>query len=102
MESNMSWMREDQDVPLVRLTYFSTSTEAGQVLQLLLNNGIRALLDGANFGSLEPLPLPGGFSEIQLLVAEPDYERAKELYEAFFTRGDSIAPEEDPEDESGD
>jgi len=98
----MSWERWRGDVAFVRLAYFSTSTEAGQVLQLLVNNGIRALLDGANFGSLEPLPLPGGFSEIQLLVAEPDYERAKELYEAFFTRGDFIAPEEYPEEEGDD
>jgi len=98
----MSWERWGGNVTFVRLAYFSTSTEAGQVLELLVNNGIRALLDGANFGSLEPLPLPGGFSEIQLLVAKPDYERAKELYEAFFTRGDSIAPEEDPEEEGGD
>ena len=98
----MSWERWGGNVAFVRLAYFSTSTEAGQVLELLVNNGIRALLDGANFGSLEPLPLPGGFSEIQLLVAKPDYERAKELYEAFFTRGDSIAPDEDPEEEIGD
>ena len=98
----MSWERWRGDVEYVRLAYFSTSPEAGQVLELLVNNGIRALLDGANFGSLEPLPLPGGFSEIQLLVARPDYERAKELYEAFFTRGDSIAPEEYPEEEGDD
>ena len=90
------------DVSLVRLAYFSTSTEAGHVLELLVGDGIRAMLGGANFGSLEPLPLPGGFSEIQLLVARPDYERARDLYEAFFTRGDSIKPEVYPEEESSD
>ena len=85
-----------EQVEFVRLASFSNSTEAGYVLELLTSNGIRALLEGANFGSLEPLLMPGGFSEIQLLVAEPDLERGTALYEAFFTRGDEIEADKDP------
>jgi hypothetical protein len=28
--------------------------------------------------------MPGGFSEIKLLVPEHEFERAQQLYEAFF------------------
>lgn len=90
--------REDnEEIELVRLASFSNSTEAGFVLELLRNNGIRALLEGANFGSLEPLLMPGGFSEVQLLVAEPDLAQATALYEAYFTRGDAIEADKDPQ-----
>ena len=70
--------------PLVPLASFSTSMEAGMVRQLLVNNGIRVTLQGANFGALEPLPMLGGFSEIQLLVPEAQWDSALALYRAFF------------------
>jgi diaminopimelate epimerase len=70
----------------VPLAYFSNAAEAGMVCEMLLNNGFRALLSGANFGALEPLPLPGGYSEIKLLVAKPDFMRAQQFYQAFFER----------------
>ncbi len=89
-------MDRNDESGFARLASFANSTEAGYVLELLRSNGIRALLEGANFGSLEPLLMPGGFSEIQLLVAEPDIERATALYEAFFTRGDAIEADKDP------
>ena len=63
------------------------------VCELLARNGINALLQGGNFGALEPLLLPGGYSEIKLAVAESDYERARQLYEAFFTR--PVSPDEE-------
>ncbi|MEP7270798.1 MAG: DUF2007 domain-containing protein [Acidobacteriota bacterium] len=80
----------------LRLASFSNSIEAGFVLELLLNNGIQAVLKGANFGALEPLLMPGGFSEVHLLVHRLDLDRATELYEAFFTRGDAIDSDVDP------
>jgi hypothetical protein len=89
-------MSDNKDIEFVRLASFANSTEAGFVLELLLNNGVRALLEGANFGALEPLLMPGGYSEVQLLVAEEDFERASELYEAYFTRGEALAPDQDP------
>lgn len=70
----------------VPLAYFPNPAEAGMVCELLIKNGIRAMLKGASFGGLEPLFLPGGYSEVTLLVAQADFLRAQQLYEAFFTR----------------
>lgn len=72
-------------IALKTVAYFSNSAEAGMVAELLENNGITAVLQGGNFGGLEPLLIPGGFSEIRLGVEESAYEKARELYEAFFS-----------------
>ena len=69
----------------VTIAYFPNSAEAGMACELLANHGLNAMLIGANFGGLEPLPLPGGYSEIRLIVPAGEAERARELYEAFFT-----------------
>ncbi|HWQ31433.1 MAG TPA: hypothetical protein VNQ79_01010 [Blastocatellia bacterium] len=74
------------EVSYVLLACFASPAEAGMVYELLIKNGIRALLKGASFGALEPLPLPGGYSEIRLLVAHADFLRAQQFYEAFFAR----------------
>lgn len=66
------------------LAYFSNAAAAGMARELLLSNGINAVLQGANFGSLEPLPMVGGYSEIQLLAPATQFERAQDLYRAFF------------------
>lgn len=77
-------MSEEQDFNFVKLTHFSNSIEAGMVNEFLSNNGIHSILQGMNFGGLEPLLLPGGYSEITLLVPETELEQAEQLYEAFF------------------
>jgi Putative prokaryotic signal transducing protein len=85
---------------LVTLAYFSNAAAAGMACELLLNNGIDAILQGANFGALDPLPMVGGFSEIELLVPAAALERARELYYAFFESEESSLPEnEDVSDE---
>ncbi len=86
---------EDQLVPIA---FFSNYTEAGMVCELLINNGIHASLSGGNFGGLEPLRLPGGFSEIRLLVPAPEAERAQELYDAFFASPTPLAEDELPQE----
>lgn len=73
-----------QESELTAVAYFSNVAEAEMARELLANNGIDAILQGANFGALDPLPMPGGFSEIQLLVPDNELARAKQLYEAFF------------------
>ncbi|MFN0087453.1 MAG: hypothetical protein ACKVX9_18835 [Blastocatellia bacterium] len=78
------------DAELVVIAYFPNSAEAGMACELLVNNGIHASLSGSNFGGLEPLLIPGGFSEIRLLVPADEAGRARELYDAFFV---SPAPE---------
>jgi hypothetical protein len=88
------------ETELATLAYFSNSAEAGMVCELLVNNGINASLRGANFGALEPLPLTGGFSEIRLEVPVADFERAQEIYQAFFeNEGASLEENEDVSNE---
>jgi Putative prokaryotic signal transducing protein len=74
----------EREVSFVTLARFAKSPEAEMARELLANNGIDAVLQGGYFGGLEPLLTPGGFSEIQLLVPEDEFEAARQLYEAFF------------------
>jgi len=74
----------EREINFVTLAHFAKSIEAEMARELLANNGVDAVLQGAFFGGLEPLLTPGGFSEIQLLVPEDEFERARQLYEAFF------------------
>src|SRR5262245_12977672 len=81
----MSEMEDSEgEINFVTLAYFAKSIEAEMARELLANNGADAILQGAYFGGLEPLLAQGGFSEIQLLVPEGEFERARQLYEAFF------------------
>jgi hypothetical protein len=82
-------MGNRQDNDLVTIAYFANSAEAGMACELLVNNGINATLSGTNFGGLEPLLRPGGFSEIRLLAPASEAERAQELYDAFFSQADA-------------
>jgi len=86
----------EREINFVTLAHFAKSIEAEMARELLANNGIDAVLQGAFFGGLQPLLTPGGFSEIQLLVPEDEFERARQLYEAFF-EGDRQALNEDEE-----
>jgi len=74
----------DREGSFVTLARFAKSTEAEMARELLANNGVNAILQGSYFGGLEPLLTPGGFSEIQLLVPEDEFESARAFYEAFF------------------
>ncbi len=86
----------DDGEGLVTLATFARAPEAGMVCELLSNSGIPCVLQGANYGALEPLPLIGGFSEIRLLVQRQDYQRAKDAYEAFFAGDAPQMDEGDP------
>jgi hypothetical protein len=74
----------EREGAFIKLAHFAKSAEAEMARELLANNGIDAVLQGVFFGGLEPLLATGGFSEIQLLVPQEEFERARELYEAFF------------------
>lgn len=97
---------EQGDLELTVVAHFGNAAMARMACEMMRNNGLRATLTGAHFGAIEPLPLPGGFSEITLLVAKEDFERASEIYEAFF-EGDGGSeidelPESSPERASDD
>ena len=82
------------------LAYFSNAAEAGMACELLANNGIDAALRGVNFGALDPLPMVGGFSEIRLVVPAADFDRAQNIYDAFFVnQDDSLEEDQDVDDE---
>ncbi len=92
-----------EEVNLVELAHFSKSSEAGMVKELLENNGIGVIERGSSLSEL----MPGGYSEITLLVDENEMERAQQLYEAFFEEQagealpeDAELPSESPEDPS--
>ncbi|MBO0719737.1 MAG: DUF2007 domain-containing protein [Blastocatellia bacterium] len=85
-------MNMEENNELVTLAHFSNAADAGMACELLVNNGIAAILSGANFGALEPLPMFGGFSEIELLVPACELERAQELYDAFFNNEGNSFP----------
>ncbi len=96
----MSDEQQDRNETWVILAYFSNAAEAGMVDELLRNNGIDTALQGINFGGLEPLPLAGGYSEIQLLVRGSELDKAQELYDAYFgTDTVSLKEDEDVADE---
>lgn len=92
----MSEEDSEREGSFVTLAHFAKSTEAEMARELLANNGINVILQGTYFGALEPLLTPGGFSEIQLLVPEDEFESARQLYEAFF-KNERQALEEDEE-----
>jgi hypothetical protein len=60
-----------------------TPAEAEMVNDILVQNGIRAFVQSSNLDSFSPLlstTSPGA----AVLVDERDYDRAQELYNAFF------------------
>ena len=74
----------EREINFVTLAHFAKAIEAEMARELLANNGVDAVLQGAYFGGLAPQLSPGGFSEIQLLVPEDEFERERQPYEAFF------------------
>src|SRR6266511_325684 len=73
----------EREGAFVTLAHFAKSLDAEMARELLANNGVDAVLQGVYFGGLEPLLTPGGVSEIQLLVAEAELARARQLSRAL-------------------
>jgi len=86
-------MNEEQEVELVELARLSKTGNAGMIKELLENNGIDVIVQGASLTNL----WPGGLSETVLLVKESDQERAQQLYDAFFEpqEGDDLVADAD-------
>jgi hypothetical protein len=80
---------DNEEGELVPMRNFANAAEANLVADLLVENGIRALVPGGEFTIA-----PSGFSdEIVLLVDERDLDRAISLYDAYF--GENAAPTAD-------
>lgn len=91
---------DDSEARFVTLHTLSSPAEGEMVVDLLRQNGIRAAVQsGANdaFSPVFSATSPG----VAVLVDERDFDRSRELYEAFF--GDDTSPLTGPagEDEEG-
>lgn len=84
------------DTSLVKLAVFPNAAEARLIQELLKNNGIEAVLRG----DMDPIGNVTGAGPA-LLVEEADLPQAQEIYEAFFSGGESESSEIPPEDVSG-
>lgn len=73
-------------VPLHR---FGSPAEAEMVNDILLQNGLRSTVQSGSLDALSPLLSSVG-PGAAVLVDERDYDRAWELYRAFF--GDDVTP----------
>lgn len=80
---------DDSDAQFKPLHYFNAPAEAEMVNDILLQNGIRSVVQSGALDSLSPLLSSVG-PGAGVLVDERDYDRALELYTAFF--GDDTSP----------
>jgi len=81
--------RDQSEARFVLLHNFGSPPEAEMVNDIMVQNGIRSLVQSVSAGGLSPLlstVAPGA----GVLVDERDYDRARELYQAFF--GDDTTP----------
>jgi len=71
---------EEDTQKLVRLATFPSVVEADMIKELLETNGIQTMVRGES----DPIAVTSGAAPTELLVLEPDLERAQGLYQAFF------------------
>ena len=93
---------DDSEARFVTLHTFGAPTEAEMVDDILRQNDIRSVIQSGSLDALSPL-LSSVAPGAAILVDERDYDRALELYRAFF--GEDTTPltgstgEEDDEEE---
>ena len=68
------------EIKLATLARFATASEADMVRELLETNAIHSVVRG----DMDPIAMSLGPSPATLLVSEDDFDRAEEIYEAFF------------------
>jgi hypothetical protein len=75
--------RDDSEARFVPLHNIGSPAEAEMIDDILKKNGIRSAVQSGSMDALSPLlstTAPGAV----ILVDERDFDRAKELYEAYF------------------
>jgi hypothetical protein len=88
----------------VELQKLGSPAEAEMVNDILSKNGIRSAVKSGGYDTLSPL-LSSTFDGATILVDERDYDRAMDLYNAFFEgdttplTGGRLEDEEENEDE---
>jgi hypothetical protein len=97
---------DDSEARFLPLHKLGSPVEAEMVNDILRQNGIRSIVKSGGADALSPL-LSATAEGSMLLVDERDFDRAQELYTAFF--GDDMTPltggtadDDDDEDEDDD
>src|SRR5882762_394730 len=99
---NPDTSHDDSKAHFVHLHHFGSPAEAEMVNDILLQNGLRSAVQSGSLDALSPLLSSVGPGSA-VLVDERDYDRALELYRAFF--GEDTTPltgstgEEDDDEE---
>lgn len=81
--------RDDSEARFLLLHNLGSPVEAEMVNDILTQNGIRSLVKSGGADALSPL-LSSTSEGSMLFVDERDFDRAQELYSAFF--GDDTTP----------
>jgi len=75
--------RDDSEARFLRLHTLSSPAEAEMINDILVQNGIRSIVQSGGSDALSPL-LSATAPGAAVLVDERDFDRAQELYSAFF------------------
>jgi len=92
IDSLPAFLTDASEMKLALLARFGNSTEADLVSELLESHGIETVVQG------EVNPLAVGPDSTALFVLEDDFDRAEEIYEAFFAGkpAEEQPPPDDP------
>ncbi|MBC8030060.1 MAG: DUF2007 domain-containing protein [Pyrinomonadaceae bacterium] len=82
-------VHDRSEAKFVPLHHLGSPAEAEMVNDILVQNGIRAAVQSGGADALSPL-LSSTSPGATILVDERDFDRAKDLYAAFF--GDDMSP----------
>lgn len=82
-------VHDGSEAKFVALHHLGSPAEAEMVNDILRQNGIRSAIQSGGADALSPL-LSSTSPGATILVDERDFDRAKELYEAFF--GEDTTP----------
>lgn len=74
---------DDSEARFVNLHHFGSPAEAEMVNDILRQNGVRSAVQSGGADALAPLLASSATGSI-VLVDERDFDRAQELYSAFF------------------
>ena len=97
-------LHDHSEARFVPLRTLGNPAEAEMVGDILRQNGIRAVVQSGGLDALSPL-LSATSPGAAVLVDERDFDRARELYEAFFSDDSTPltgVPEEEEEELRGD
>lgn len=92
---DLSTSTDDSEARFLHLHHLGSPAEAEMVNDLLQQNGIRSVIQSGPQDALSPL-LSNAEGSI-ILVDERDFDKAQELYRAFF--GDDVSPLTGPSSE---